>query len=176
MSLASVNSDMFHLLWMCLPVLVSIFSFFVFTALGNELTVSVAFTVGSLLFLEPCCIIKRSSFSLSRCSIWIRYVISFLYPAVSLTEGVRTPPNFIPTFIAHILQVRRNSRSLTSFYQRSALDWYLPQADCGVPRRGRSNTASFISQGQVYQRCSWRWTRSLKSFFQMERGWASGWS
>lgn len=44
MTSARINSVMFYLLWMCAPVLVSIFSFFVFTALGNELTVSVAFT------------------------------------------------------------------------------------------------------------------------------------
>jgi len=36
---------MFYLLWTCAPILVSIVSFFVYVVQGNELTVSVAFTV-----------------------------------------------------------------------------------------------------------------------------------
>ncbi|KAF9007200.1 hypothetical protein BDQ17DRAFT_1351594 [Cyathus striatus] len=41
---ARVNSVMFYLLWSCAPILVSIVSFFTYVMLGNELTVSVAFT------------------------------------------------------------------------------------------------------------------------------------
>ncbi|KAF8890914.1 multidrug resistance-associated ABC transporter [Infundibulicybe gibba] len=41
---ARINSVMFHLLWTCAPILVSIISFFVYVMQGNELTVSVAFT------------------------------------------------------------------------------------------------------------------------------------
>src|SRR6266702_4643309 len=40
-----INSIMFQLLWSCAPVLVSITSFLVFVLQGNELTVSIAFTV-----------------------------------------------------------------------------------------------------------------------------------
>ena len=40
-----LNSIMFQLLWSCAPVLVSITSFLVFVLQGNELTVSIAFTV-----------------------------------------------------------------------------------------------------------------------------------
>jgi hypothetical protein len=36
-----------HLLWICAPILVSIISFFTYIMLGNELTISVAFTVCS---------------------------------------------------------------------------------------------------------------------------------
>lgn len=39
---------MFYLLWNISPILVSIVSFFVYVARGNELTVSVAFTVRCL--------------------------------------------------------------------------------------------------------------------------------
>ena len=45
---ARVNSVMFYLLWTCAPILVSIVSFFVFVMQGGKLTISVAFTVGSL--------------------------------------------------------------------------------------------------------------------------------
>jgi len=41
---------MFYVLWMCAPILVSIISFFTYVMLGNELTVSVAFTVSVLMF------------------------------------------------------------------------------------------------------------------------------
>ena len=44
-SIARVNSVLFYLLWTSVPVLVSILSFFAFVAQGNQLTVSVAFTV-----------------------------------------------------------------------------------------------------------------------------------
>ena len=47
---ARINSVMFYLLWTCAPILVSIVSFFVFVMQGGELTISVAFTVGSLSF------------------------------------------------------------------------------------------------------------------------------
>lgn len=50
LSVARVNSVMFYVLWMCAPILVSIISFFTYVMLGNELTVSVAFTVSYLLF------------------------------------------------------------------------------------------------------------------------------
>lgn len=42
---ARLNSILFQLLWSCAPVLVSVTSFLVFVFQGNELTVSIAFTV-----------------------------------------------------------------------------------------------------------------------------------
>ena len=48
-----INSIMFQLLWSCAPVLVSITSFLVFVLQGNELTVSVAFTVCYSLNTSP---------------------------------------------------------------------------------------------------------------------------
>ena len=48
-----LNSITFQLLWSCAPVLVSITSFLVFVLQGNELTVSIAFTV--------CCSLGTSS-------------------------------------------------------------------------------------------------------------------
>jgi hypothetical protein len=39
---------MFFLLWNCAPILVSLLSFFVYVWLGNEVTVSVAFTAVAL--------------------------------------------------------------------------------------------------------------------------------
>ncbi|KAF8996876.1 hypothetical protein BDQ17DRAFT_1391964 [Cyathus striatus] len=42
--LARVNQVLFHLLWSSAPILVSIVSFFTYVMLGNELTVSTAFT------------------------------------------------------------------------------------------------------------------------------------
>jgi hypothetical protein len=48
-----INSIMFQLLWSCAPVLVSITSFLVFVLQGNQLTVSVAFTVCYFLSTGP---------------------------------------------------------------------------------------------------------------------------
>lgn len=48
---ARLNSVLFQLLWSCAPVLVSITSFLVFVLQGNELTVSIAFTVRLFLCL-----------------------------------------------------------------------------------------------------------------------------
>ena len=48
-----VNSIMFQLLWSCAPVLVSITSFLVFVLQGNELSVSIAFTVCYSLSTSP---------------------------------------------------------------------------------------------------------------------------
>ncbi|KAL0952989.1 hypothetical protein HGRIS_007200 [Hohenbuehelia grisea] len=45
---ARINSVFFHLIWSCSPILVSIVSFFVYVALGNQLTVSKAFTAIAL--------------------------------------------------------------------------------------------------------------------------------
>ena len=47
---ARVNSVLFTFTWTCAPILVSIVSFFVYVAQGNELTVGTAFTVGLILF------------------------------------------------------------------------------------------------------------------------------
>jgi hypothetical protein len=47
------NSIMIQLLWSCAPVLVSITSFLVFVLQGNELTVSIAFTVCHSLSTSP---------------------------------------------------------------------------------------------------------------------------
>lgn len=43
--IARVNSALFSALWTTAPILVSIISFWVYVMRGNELTVSVAFTV-----------------------------------------------------------------------------------------------------------------------------------
>ncbi|TFK37596.1 multidrug resistance-associated ABC transporter [Crucibulum laeve] len=45
---AYINSIMFSLLWSCVPILVSIVSFFAYVMQGNELTISVAFTAIAL--------------------------------------------------------------------------------------------------------------------------------
>ena len=47
---AGVNSVIFYLFWTCAPIVVFIGSFFEFVLQGSELTVSIALTVGSLLF------------------------------------------------------------------------------------------------------------------------------
>lgn len=44
-SSARINNVMFYLLWTCAPILISIISFFTFVMQGNQLTISVAFTV-----------------------------------------------------------------------------------------------------------------------------------
>ncbi|KAG5653253.1 hypothetical protein H0H81_001510 [Sphagnurus paluster] len=41
---ARVNSVLFYVLWTCAPILVSVISFFVYVAQGNQLTIPVAFT------------------------------------------------------------------------------------------------------------------------------------
>jgi hypothetical protein len=50
---ARLNSVLFQLLWSCAPVLVSITSFLVFVWQGNELTVSIAFTVRLFICSNP---------------------------------------------------------------------------------------------------------------------------
>jgi ABC-type multidrug transport system fused ATPase/permease subunit len=50
---ARLNSVLFQLLWSCAPVLVSITSFLVFVWQGNELTVSIAFTVRLFICANP---------------------------------------------------------------------------------------------------------------------------
>lgn len=50
---ARLNSVLFQLLWSCAPVLVSITSFLVFVLQGNELTVSIAFTVRLFFMFVP---------------------------------------------------------------------------------------------------------------------------
>jgi len=52
---ARLNSVLFQLLWSCAPVLVSITSFLVFVLQGNELTVSIAFTVQLFTSTYPKC-------------------------------------------------------------------------------------------------------------------------
>jgi len=47
---ARINSILFSSLWNCAPILVSVVSFFAYVMSGNELTVSVAFTVCLILF------------------------------------------------------------------------------------------------------------------------------
>jgi hypothetical protein len=50
---ARLNSILFQLLWSFAPVLVSITSFTVFVLQGNELTVSIAFTVWRFISFQP---------------------------------------------------------------------------------------------------------------------------
>jgi hypothetical protein len=42
---ARLNSVLFYILWTCAPILVSIISFTTYVMLGNQLTISTAFTV-----------------------------------------------------------------------------------------------------------------------------------
>lgn len=51
--IARVNSVLFSALWTTAPILVSIISFWVYVMRGNELSVSVAFTVRSPLSFHP---------------------------------------------------------------------------------------------------------------------------
>ena len=52
---ARINSVCFSLIWTCAPILVSITSFFVYVARGNELTIGTAFTVSASRFAKLEC-------------------------------------------------------------------------------------------------------------------------
>ena len=83
---ARLNSVLFQLLWSCAPVLVSITSFLVFVLQGNELTVSIAFTVRLFSMFVPIAQTDR------------------MRQAIALFNMVRLPLNIIPTWIVQILQ------------------------------------------------------------------------
>jgi hypothetical protein len=85
---ARLNSVLFYILWTCAPILVSIISFTTYVMLGNQLTISTAFTV---------CHFK--DFFL-RCSF-----NCVILQAISLFAMVRAPLNVIPSWIVQILQV-----------------------------------------------------------------------
>lgn len=59
---ASVNAVILSAIWTCAPVFIAVISFFVYVMGGNELTISVAFTVRNYLF------IKCKTFDLFSCS------------------------------------------------------------------------------------------------------------
>ena len=82
---ARLNSVLFQLLWSCAPVLVSIISFLVFVLQGNELTVSIAFTVRHFYLYRFQKLIECAQ-------------------AIALFNMVRLPLNIVPTWIVQILQ------------------------------------------------------------------------
>jgi multidrug transporter EmrE-like cation transporter len=89
---ARLNSILFQLLWSCAPVLVSITSFTVFVLQGNELTVSIAFTVWRSICFQPKISIESGQ-------------------AIALFNMVRLPLNIIPTWIVQMLQARQFEKS-----------------------------------------------------------------
>ena len=53
-SIARINYVIWFVVWACSPVLVPLTAFFVYVMLGNELTVSTAFTVSILIAVCGC--------------------------------------------------------------------------------------------------------------------------
>ncbi|KAF7979924.1 hypothetical protein HWV62_40336 [Athelia sp. TMB] len=85
---ARMNSVMFSLLWILSPILVAVVGFFTFVMQGNELTVSIAFTVGVL-------------------AMWIGVaVLMRIMQAIALFNMIRAPLNVIPAWIVQILQTK----------------------------------------------------------------------
>lgn len=103
-SSARINSILFYLLWTCAPTLISVLSFFTFVMLGNELTVSVAFTVRSnYLPFHTTQIRCQQAIVLFN---MVRYVGLFSSFRISAYVHFRIPLNVIPAWIVQILQVK----------------------------------------------------------------------
>lgn len=94
---ARINSVCFSLIWTCAPILVSITSFFVYVARGNELTIGTAFTVRSSRFARLECPELTCA------------------QAIALYQMVRAPLNVIPAWIVQILQVLIGPHNAVAF-------------------------------------------------------------
>lgn len=103
---ARINSIMFYILWSSTPILVSIISFMTYILLGNELTVSVAFTV-RFHFVLSRAISKPDFYYLGNCTIWYDQVrTKFIFVIVFFRPFDRTPLNVLPNFVIQVAQTK----------------------------------------------------------------------
>lgn len=110
------------MIWAVSPILVSIISFFVYVKQGNQLTVSVAFTV------RPSPSFPYTSFQTNAYSV----------QSIALFTMIRTPLNVIPTWIVQALQTKVALDRIAAF-----LDEEEVSDQVSVLRREQSGSESY---------------------------------
>ncbi|KAJ3788774.1 hypothetical protein GGU10DRAFT_384717 [Lentinula aff. detonsa] len=139
-----INSIMFYILWSSTPILVSIISFMTYVLLGNELTVSVAFTAIALfgMIRTPLNVLPNFVVQVAQTKVALDRIAGFL-DEEEVTEQVSS----LKKDISSVARSREHNEEIVLGLETATLKWN--EVETAKPDEGKQNGSNEPTSGDT---------------------------